>query len=243
VGVTFTASITNGGTTPVYQWKKNGSNVGTNQNTYTDNTLANGDVISCELTSNATCASPATVSSTNSITMSVTAAPTVFNVGYTGSLCGTATVSVSGSETGVSYALKKNATTIETIAGTGSGFSFTAVSANGTYTVVATNTTTSCSSTMNGSVMIGGGTPPSAFSVTGGGSYCSGGSGVEVGLGGSEPGVNYQLYIDGVASGSPVAGTGSAISFGNQTIAGSYTAVGTKTAGGCTSTMTGNAVV
>jgi hypothetical protein len=68
--VTFSASPTNGGATPVYQWKVNGSNVGTNSTTFTSTTLANGQVVSCALTSNASCASPATVSS-NSITMTV----------------------------------------------------------------------------------------------------------------------------------------------------------------------------
>lgn len=68
--VTFTATPVNGGTAPVYQWKKNGSNVGTNSNTYTDALLANGDIIRCELTSNATCAAPAAVLS-NMVTMTV----------------------------------------------------------------------------------------------------------------------------------------------------------------------------
>ena len=36
-------------------------------------------------------------------------------------------------------------------------------------------------------------TGPSAFAVTGGGSYCTGGTGVAVGLAGSASGVNYQL--------------------------------------------------
>ncbi len=68
--VVFTAAPTNGGTTPAYQWKKNGGNVGTNSSTYSDNTLANGDVITCVLTSNAVCATPLTVTS-NTLTISV----------------------------------------------------------------------------------------------------------------------------------------------------------------------------
>ncbi len=76
--VTFTASATNGGTAPVYQWKKNGANAGANSATYTDAALANSDVISCALTSNAVCVSPASTVS-NSITMTVT---TVANPSY-----------------------------------------------------------------------------------------------------------------------------------------------------------------
>ncbi|MBX7225633.1 MAG: PKD domain-containing protein [Chitinophagales bacterium] len=74
--VTFTATPTNGGSTPVYQWKKNGVNVGANASTYSSSTLANGDQITCVLTSNATCAtgSPAT---SNTITMSVSSPQTV----------------------------------------------------------------------------------------------------------------------------------------------------------------------
>ncbi len=55
--VTFTAVPVNGGTTPVYQWKKNNFNVGTNSSTYTDATLIDGDIITVELTSNAPCSS------------------------------------------------------------------------------------------------------------------------------------------------------------------------------------------
>ena len=55
--VTFTAIPINGGTTPIYQWKKNSLNVGTNSDTYTDSSLNNGDSITVELVSNLACAS------------------------------------------------------------------------------------------------------------------------------------------------------------------------------------------
>jgi N-acetylneuraminic acid mutarotase len=67
---TFTATPTNGGSTPAYQWKVNNVNAGTNSNIFSSSSLSNSDVVVCELTSNATCASPATVSSTG-ITMTV----------------------------------------------------------------------------------------------------------------------------------------------------------------------------
>ena len=69
-GVTFTATQTNGGTMPSYQWKKNGNTVGNNTSSYNDSTLAQNDVIACVLTSNATCASPLTDTS-NTIMMTV----------------------------------------------------------------------------------------------------------------------------------------------------------------------------
>ncbi|MCI5090928.1 choice-of-anchor Q domain-containing protein [Phaeodactylibacter sp.] len=68
--VTFTATPTNGGTSPAYQWKVNGTNVGTDQATYTSTTLADGDVVTCEMTSNDPCADPTTATSAG-ITMTV----------------------------------------------------------------------------------------------------------------------------------------------------------------------------
>ncbi|HAP01032.1 MAG TPA: hypothetical protein DCQ93_03810 [Bacteroidetes bacterium] len=73
--VTFTATPTNGGSSPSYQWKIGTTNVGTNSPTYTTTALVNGDVVSCVMTSNAPCASPLTATS-NSITMTVTGAIT-----------------------------------------------------------------------------------------------------------------------------------------------------------------------
>lgn len=67
---TFTATVTNQGSAPTYQWKKNGINVGNNSTTYSVASLNNGDVITCVLTSNANCASP-TLTTSNDITMIV----------------------------------------------------------------------------------------------------------------------------------------------------------------------------
>jgi len=89
--VTFTAIPTNGGTTPTYQWKVNGTNAGTNSSTY-NYTPANGDLVTCILTSNLPCMqnNPAT---SNTVTMvvnnsipagvSITANPNPFCPGST----------------------------------------------------------------------------------------------------------------------------------------------------------------
>ncbi|MEN9907707.1 MAG: hypothetical protein RLZZ540_848, partial [Bacteroidota bacterium] len=69
--VTFTATPTNGGTIPAYQWKLNGGNVGSNSTTYTNAALANGDIVTCVLTSNATPCLTASPATSNTITMTV----------------------------------------------------------------------------------------------------------------------------------------------------------------------------
>lgn len=156
--VNFTAVVTNGGDAPSFQWKKNNQNVGTSSTTYTDALLADGDVISCVLTSNAVCAASPTATS-NEISMKVTPAE------------------------------------VECVL-------------------------------------------PSAFEVTGGGSFCVGGDGVEIGLANSETGVKYQLKKGNDVINAPIEGTGSAISFGKIAVAGTYTVDATRTAGGCTAIMT-----
>ncbi|MCX6266585.1 MAG: T9SS type A sorting domain-containing protein, partial [Bacteroidetes bacterium] len=85
---------------------------------------------------------------------------------------------------------------------------------------------------------------PAVYDVNGGGAYCFGGSGMPVGLAGSEAGVEYQLYLDGTTPvGLPITGIGGAISFGDQTVAGSYSVIGTRTSGGCSSNMNGTVTI
>ncbi len=73
--VTFIAAPSNGGTTPVYQWKVNGINVGINSSTFTYNP-ANNDSVRCIMTSNLSCVT-GNPSSSAKIIMSGTLAPIV----------------------------------------------------------------------------------------------------------------------------------------------------------------------
>ncbi len=53
--VTFTASVTNGGSNPHYQWSVNGINAGNDQNTFTSNNFKNNDTINAVFTSDLAC--------------------------------------------------------------------------------------------------------------------------------------------------------------------------------------------
>jgi len=102
--VIFTASPVNGGTSPSYQWKLNGADVGTNSNTYTNSSLNNGDQISCELTSNANCVGGNPAFS-NVLTMLIAQPPTAADAGTDQSLCNvtTATLSANTPSVGIGY--------------------------------------------------------------------------------------------------------------------------------------------
>jgi len=68
--VTFTATPTNGGSAPIYQWKVNGTNVGTNSSTYTFSPIAN-DLVTCELISDITPCAVTNPAISNTITISI----------------------------------------------------------------------------------------------------------------------------------------------------------------------------
>ncbi|GAA4467369.1 hypothetical protein GCM10023093_23170 [Nemorincola caseinilytica] len=183
-----------------------------------------------------------------SATISVNSLPGVYDVTGGGHYCvGTTTgaaVNLSFSETGVNYQLYRGSTAVGTpVAGTGSALSFGNQLTAGVYTVHATNATTACASDMNSSATVVPDPQPTQFAVTGGGHFCTGGGGMPVGLSGSQSGINYQLYNGTPTVGSPVAGTGSAISFGNQATGGTYTVLATNALTTCTSIMTGSATV
>lgn len=163
--VTFTATPTNGGT-PTYQWKLNGTNVGTSSTTYTNAALANGDQVSCVLTNAAACTTTAT---SNTITMTVTAAPTTSNAGTGQSICvgagavtlaantptvGTGTWSVSGPSTLTSQFSNVNSPTA----------TFTPAGGTGAYVLTWTITSGGCSSASTVTITVN--AAPAAVTIT-----------------------------------------------------------------------------
>jgi hypothetical protein len=72
--VSFTATPVNGGMEPVYQWKVNGVDAGENSDTFISTALADGDVVTCEMTSSFDCAVTNPVTS-NPVEMAVQSIP------------------------------------------------------------------------------------------------------------------------------------------------------------------------
>ncbi len=67
---------------------------------------------------------------------------------------------------------------------------------------------------------------PAPFMLSDGGAMCEGSTGIEITQNGSETGIDYELYRDNVYTGTTLSGTGSPLSYGNQTDEGTYTVMG-----------------
>lgn len=155
-------------------------------------------------------------------------------------------VGLSGSTSNIEYQLYRDGATVGTpVSGTGGLLPFGNQIIAGIYTVVATNPVTLCTIAMNGNATIVVNPLPTAFLVTGGGAYPSGGVGKPVGLANSQTGVDYTLYNNGnLLTPLPgLAGTGFPISFGNQTLEGVYKVLATVSSTGCTRLMTDSVII
>lgn len=82
---------------------------------------------------------------------------------------------------------------------------------------------------------------PEQYTLSDGGGYCEGDEGLDLTLDNSEVGVNYQLYIDGDATGQVLPGTGEALDFGFQQEEGIYTCLAYTDY--CDNNMIGNAYI
>ncbi len=160
--VTFTATPSNGGTTPAYQWLKNGTLIPSQTGaTYTSTTLINGDIISAILVSSVKCKSGSPDTS-NTVTMSVSAGAAAVTVSVassspTGSCAGSSvTLTATGSNGGAGpvYAWKLNGTTI-------SG----ETSSTLTRSNFANNDSVTCTLTSNSACILGSATVSNGFKL------------------------------------------------------------------------------
>jgi hypothetical protein len=151
--VIFTATASNGGSAPTYQWKLNGSNVSGSGSTYTNAALVNSDVVTVVMTANNSCQSASTTTS-NAITTVVNATPAALSVtgstycSYSNGVVNTTLGSVTStsSASGVGYTLYNvNGDAVSaSVPGTGSSLTWTGVEAATGYYVIGVNTTTGC---------------------------------------------------------------------------------------------------
>ncbi len=181
-----------------------------------------------------------TANMTGSAVVVINPLPFAFTLTGGGSYCAGGTgvdVGLSGSASGINYQLYDTTSPVAVLGGNGSALDFGLQTGEGAYTIIATDATTLCTADMSGSVTVTITALPNAYTVTGGGSYCSGGLGVDVGLSSSDIGFNYQLYNTFVAVGGPMPGIGGPLDFGFQTAAGFYTIIATNTTSGCTGDM------
>ena len=97
--VTFTATPVNAGAAPTYQWYLNGNPVGTNSNTYSNNTLINNDQVKVTVTSNSSCNSG--LQATSNIVTMIISSPLPVDVTITGNaaICPTASLTLTANPT------------------------------------------------------------------------------------------------------------------------------------------------
>jgi hypothetical protein len=205
---TFTATVTNGGTTPSYQWKVNGANAGTNSATYTTTTLTNGQAVTCTVTSTATCASPATATS-NSLTMTVnpSVTPSVSIATPNQTICSGTSVTFTATPTNggaPSYQWKVNGTN----AGTNSTTYTTTTLTNGQVVTCTMTSTATCAvpatATSNSiTITVSGAVTPAVSITTPSTSTCAGSSVTFTATptnGGTTP--SYQWKVNGTNAGT-----------------------------------------
>ena len=135
--VLFLPTPVNGGVTPAYQWYLNGTGVATGA-TYANNTLVNGNTVSCVMTSAGSCVT-ATTATSNTYTVSVTTGPLPVN-GVTTTCPGT-TITLSDNTPGGTWSSSN--TGVVTTDGSGN------VTGAGVGTAVISYTAGSCASTAN----------------------------------------------------------------------------------------------
>ena len=167
--------------------------------------------------------------------MTVTPLPTAI-VGNTNVCLGSTFTFTNGTPGGVWSSVNTAIATVTPGPGTSGGM-VTGLSLGNTD--IAYTMSAGCMSTININVV----PLPTKFMVTGGGSRCTDEPALAIGLNGSTKGTDYYLYKGGKIATGPIPGTGLALAFTPQSVAGTYICMATNTATGCTNMMDGSAPV
>ena len=172
-------------------------------------------------------------------------APTVFDLLPAGVFCEESPsfeFILESSEPNIIYTLWKDGVPLsEPTDGTGNQLVFGPYGEEGDYFVMADDPNGLCdmsTDTINVQLV----ETPQVFSVTGGGSFPEGTGGVEVGLDGSQAGVNYRLVVDSETVVMEKTGTGEPLSFGPQG-EGTYAVKAVNELAYCSAMMDGEAIV
>ena len=181
----------------------------------------------------------------NPIDLTINALPIVYDIMGGGDYCiggDGSEISLSGSETGVEYQLYRlyndESTPIGSpVVGTGEMLSLGIQPLEGEYYVISRKIESPCEMFMNGITRIKIQPVPLTFNVIGGGVFCEGGNGVQIGLSGSQPQIEYQLTLDQEVI-DRKTGNGRPFFFNNfYTTNGRYTIVGVNNNTGCSVLM------
>ncbi len=173
--VTFNTNSTNGGVSPVFEWRKNGNNVGSGSSiAFTPGTLSSGDIITCVLTASNPCLSTVT---SNSITVTVIQSPNVATITSQSGTLTSATFCTLG-ESRYFYASLPNGTwssTAPSVASVSNTGLVSSVSNGNTaikYTITSTSNGTGCSSDAIVNVTVA--SVPTPNAITGNNEVCAG---------------------------------------------------------------------
>ncbi len=178
-----------------------------------------------------------------SILVKVNKNPNTYTMESSGYFCSGsegASIKLDDSEVGIMYYLHENGYFNGNILeGNGESITFESITNESTYSVVAVDTNSNCTSTMNGSVIIQESASPESYQFSGEGVYCEGDDNAKFRIDNSQLGVSYQLYIDDAPLGDPIAGTGEALDFNNQAFEGEYLLIGNDDNTACETQMQG----
>ncbi|WP_425575662.1 M4 family metallopeptidase [Nemorincola caseinilytica] len=146
--IIFTATPVNGGATPAYQWYVNGAPVGISSANYMY-IPANSDVVSVEMTSSATCASPAMATAALTMTVTPSGAPSaVITASPNDTVCTSDAVTYMATPvfggTAPTYVWSKNGVNV------GTGATYTHVPLDGDIIVCTITSNYACRTTTSG---------------------------------------------------------------------------------------------